>query len=64
MLVDTYAYKDQILQGTGASGAGSQQGTSGQNGGKKTILRSAFQDLNPVEKASKMKDGFEVVDAT
>jgi hypothetical protein len=60
-LVEDYPYRDNILKGSGASGGG-----AGANvrtvGGKKTILRTAFDALDPAAKMSTIKDGTVVID--
>lgn len=61
-LVSKHPQKEMILKGTGNNGSGSQHGQSG--GGGKTITRSEFDRLSPVDKSLKMKDGFKVVDQT
>jgi hypothetical protein len=57
LLVSADPYKDHILKGTGAQGGGAGQG-GGSGGGAKTMSRSQFEKLQPVEQAAKMKDGF------
>lgn len=61
MLVDQYPYKDAILKGANQSGGGSKPG-NGNKGGAKTITREAFEALNPIERSSKMKEGFTITE--
>ena len=61
ILIDGYAYKDNILKGSGASGGGAGgAGTGG--GGKKAINRSSFETLVPAAQAAHFKSGGTVVD--
>lgn len=61
ILVDAYSFKDNILKGRGSgSGAG---GSGPGGGGDKTMSRSEFEKMSPVDQAAKMKDGFKLVDA-
>jgi hypothetical protein len=62
MLVNAYPHRDSILKGTGASGSGAIQ-SSGKTGGPKVITRTAFDALDPMTKAAKMKEGFTLTDA-
>lgn len=61
IMVDGYAYKDSILKGSGASGGGASGGNSGA-GGKKTITRSAFEQLDPMARAAAVKEGSTITD--
>jgi hypothetical protein len=61
LLVGAYPYKDQILKGSGASGGGAGQSNQGA-GGKKTITRTAFEQLDPQARAGVFKDGTVVTD--
>jgi hypothetical protein len=61
LLVGAYPYKDQILKGSGASGGGAGQSHQGA-GGKKTITRAAFEQLDPQARAGVFKDGTVVTD--
>lgn len=54
VLVDQYAYKDQILKGSGATGGGA--GSSGGAGGAKTMSRAQFDALDPAERIAAIKD--------
>lgn len=54
VLVDQYAYKDQILKGSGATGGGA--GNSGGTGGAKTMSRAQFDALGPAERIAAIKD--------
>lgn len=58
--IGQYPYAAQLLKGTGASGSGA--GPSGPSAsGKKTITRSAFEQLPAHERGTKLKD-HELVD--
>jgi hypothetical protein len=60
-LVEAYPNRDSIIKGSGASGSGA--GSSARTvGGKKTILRSAFEALPPAEQMATVKGGIAVVD--
>lgn len=50
ILVDGYAYKDNILKGNGGGGSGARQGAGG--GGAKTITRAAFDAMSPSAQAN------------
>lgn len=63
LLVDAYPYKDSILKGSGGSGTGKPPGQGGQGSGAKTMARSEFEKLGPLDRAAKMKDGFTLTDA-
>lgn len=62
IIVEGYAYKDQILKGTGNSGGGSKNSNGGGEGSK-TLSRAQFEGLAPQEQAAKMKDGYTLVDS-
>ncbi len=65
VLVDQYAYKDQILKGSGASGGGAGGGSGNHGaGGKKTMTRAAFDALDPAAKAAAVtgKDAVTITD--
>lgn len=51
ILVDGYAYKDNILKGNSNGGGGTRQSNGGGTGGK-TMTRAAFDALSPSAKAS------------
>lgn len=61
MLVSQYSYKDQILKGSQASGAGvgAQQGGGS---GQKTLKRAEFEGKAPAEQAAFFKEGGTVTD--
>lgn len=61
-LVQTCAFKDQILKGTQASGGGTKPGGGGGGGGKREIPRDQFFAMDPGAQASAMKEGATVVD--
>ena len=59
-LISAYPQRDSILKSTGSQGSGKQP--NGQPTGPKQLSRSEFDKLDPVSKASKMKEGFALVD--
>jgi hypothetical protein len=61
MLVGSYAHRDHILKGSGASGSGAR-GSSGTGGTGKTMPRAQFEAMNPMDKAKAMADGLTVTD--
>jgi hypothetical protein len=62
VMVSSYANKEMILKGSGASGSGAQGGGGGGAGGKKTMTRSAFDAItDPAAKAAAAKDS-QIVD--
>jgi hypothetical protein len=63
VMVSSYANKEMILKGSGASGSGAQGGGGGGGaGGKKTMTRSAFDAItDPAAKAAAAKDS-QIVD--
>lgn len=60
ILIDAYPYKDSLLKGTGG-GSGAKPGSGGGSGGK-TLSRKDFEALDHADRATKIKDGFKVVD--
>jgi hypothetical protein len=60
-LVDQYPYKDQILKGTGRTGSGTPPNGAG-GGGKRTMTRSEFEKLPPMERAGVLKGGTQLTD--
>jgi hypothetical protein len=61
-MVSSYANKEMILKGSGASGSGAQGGGGGGAGGKKTMTRAAFDAItDPAAKAAAAKDS-QIVD--
>lgn len=62
IIVDAYPNKDNILKGDIKGGGGAGQGGGGGNGAK-TMARSQFEALPPVERAAKMKEGFTLTEA-
>lgn len=50
ILVDNHPDRDNILKGGGGSGTGSQGGGGG-SGGKRTVRRSEFEKLDPMQQA-------------
>jgi hypothetical protein len=61
MLVDQYAYKDQILRGSGASGGGASGSNQQGAGGKKTITRAQFSSMDPNAQAAAARDANTVI---
>lgn len=61
ILVGGYQHKDSIMKGSQAGGGGYQNNNGG-NGGGKSMSRQSFEQLNPAEKASFMKDGGQLSD--
>lgn len=62
MLVDSYPHKEHILKGSNNGGAGTRTSQGGA-GGAKTITRSSFEQMSPMQQAAAVsKDGFTVVD--
>lgn len=59
-LIDNYPQKDYILKASGNQGGGAQQ--SQHQAGQKTMKRSAFDALTPLERHSALKDGITVTD--
>lgn len=50
-----------LFEGSGAGGGGKSPKDTGGSGGK-TLTRSEFEKLGPLDRAAKMKEGFKVVD--
>lgn len=62
ILIDGYPNRDAVLKGTG-SGSGARNGNGGGGNGK-TMTRGEFDKLDPVSKATKMREpGFALTDA-
>lgn len=61
LLVDSYPHKASILKGSGSSGSGSS-GSSNGGGGKKTIPRAQFDQLDPAGRMAHVKAGGVVTD--
>lgn len=63
ILVNSHPQKAAILKGSNASGGGaSSGGGGGSGGGGKTISKKDFDGLGPRERASRMAEGFRVVE--
>lgn len=60
VMIDSHASRDALLKGTG-SGSGSQGGNGGGNSGK-SMSRSEFDKLDPMTRATKMREGFTLTD--
>jgi hypothetical protein len=60
-LISAYPYKDQILKGTGSNGGGARPG-AGATGGAKTMSRSDFNRLSPLEQGAKAREGYTFTD--
>ncbi|OCG66597.1 hypothetical protein A9G41_12325 [Gilliamella sp. Nev5-1] len=59
-LIDNYPQKDYILKASGNQGGGAQQ--SQHQAGQKTMKRSSFDALGPLEKQAALKDGVQITD--
>lgn len=59
-LVDAYPHRESILKGTGASGGGAAS-NSGSNGGKKTLSRAQFNQLDPAAQSAAARDANTVI---
>jgi hypothetical protein len=55
LLVDGYTHRDSILKGTGASGGGASGSSTGA-GGKRTMTRAAFEQLDPMDRMKTAKE--------
>ena len=63
MLVDIYPFRDSILKGTGGgTGARNGAGNGAGGNGPKSLTRTEFDKLTPVDKSKKMAEGFTVTD--
>jgi hypothetical protein len=60
-LVEAYPYRDTIVKGSGASGSGAG-GSTKTVGGKKAITRAQFDELDPTQKMTSLKEGIVIVD--
>jgi hypothetical protein len=60
IMVDSYPHKNSILKGSQASGGGAQGGGGG-GGGKKTVTRSQFDAMSPLDKAAVGSDANTVI---
>ena len=56
VMVGTYTHKDQILKAKGSGGGGGGNNGNGGTGGKKTMTRAAFGQLDPAAQAAAVKD--------
>lgn len=56
VMVNTYPHKDQILKAKGNGGGAGGNGGNGGTGGKKTMSRTAFQQLDPSAQQAALKD--------
>lgn len=61
-IVNSYAHRDAILKGTGASGGGQKPG-NGAAAGSKTMTRAEFDAMGQADRAARFKDGFKVVES-
>ncbi|MEV0651309.1 DUF6651 domain-containing protein, partial [Phytomonospora sp. NPDC050363] len=59
-LVEQYPQKDHILKASGNTGTGSKQNQF--QAGQKTMKRTAFDALSPVEQSSTINSGITIVD--
>ena len=55
ILVDQYPNRDSILKGSGASGSGAGN-AQGSNGGKRTVSRAAFDQMDAATKAATVRE--------
>ena len=62
LLVDSYAYRDNIVRGTGGGSGGRPAGGGGGGNGAKQFTRAEFDKLDPTTKSAKMGEGYRVVD--
>jgi hypothetical protein len=60
IIVDQYAYRDNILKGSGATGGGALN--NGGKGGGKTLNRAAFDALDPSARAAHIGSGGTLTD--
>lgn len=60
IIVDQYAYRDNIMKGSGANGGGAPNG--GGKGGGKTLNRAAFDALDPSARAAHIGSGGTLTD--
>lgn len=60
-MIDAYPNRDSVLKGTGQSGSGKKPGEGGGGNGK-TLLRAEFDKLDGMTQATKMREGFTLVD--
>ena len=64
VLVDSYAFRESIVRGSGGGSGGRGGAGGGGNGlGAKEITRAEFDRLQPADRSVKMSEGFVVVDA-
>lgn len=61
ILVDRHPDKNSILRGTGQSGGGAKPG-NGAKPGAKSMTRTQFNTLNPVEQATHIRGGGTLID--
>lgn len=61
-LVDGYNFRESIVRGSGG-GSGGRGGGGGGGLGDKQMSRAEFERLGPQDRAAKMKEGVQVVDA-
>lgn len=61
ILVDAYPQKDHILKGSGAGGGGAKGGAAAGSGAK-SMTRTQFDALGPVERATAMKEKVALVE--
>jgi hypothetical protein len=56
MLVEQYPHRASILKGSNSSGSGTQGSSGTSGGGKKTMTRTQFDALSPMDKAATAKE--------
>ena len=61
-LVAQSPYRDIITRGSKATGSGSSPGGAGPSGGRKTMTRSDFEKLPPLEKQKCVREGYTFTD--
>lgn len=61
VIVSGYAYRDNILKGSGGSGSGTPPNGGG-GAGAKTMRRAEFDALGPKDRAAKMAEGVQITD--
>lgn len=59
-LSDDYAYRDNILKGTGSTGSGARQNGNGGDGSG-TITRKTFDALTPLQQMESVRKGVKIV---
>lgn len=55
-MVDTYAFRDAVLKGTGSSGSGARPSNGGGANGRNTMTRAEFDRLDPASQMKKIEE--------